>query len=198
MWGSSGPQFLSHVHWTSSTRPRGKLRLGALAVTCAHGDQPDKLLLVIDNHRIQWLLPYLSTPQVDCPIMSRSAACRLGHLRRSARPVHWASWQRRPILAEQWRAGQAAVLTPRFLGSTRAHQFTDSAADGESDLMDGAAGHEHAVISTFDLFSIGIGPSSSHTVGPMRAGNIFVADLVEANLLHRSTGYGFRSMEVWP
>jgi len=28
---------------------------------------------------------------------------------------------------------------------------------------------EHAVISTFDLFSIGIGPSSSHTVGPMRS-----------------------------
>ena len=27
----------------------------------------------------------------------------------------------------------------------------------------------HAVISTFDLFSIGIGPSSSHTVGPMRS-----------------------------
>lgn len=27
---------------------------------------------------------------------------------------------------------------------------------------------EHAVISTFDLFSVGIGPSSSHTVGPMR------------------------------
>ncbi|MEU9126480.1 serine dehydratase beta chain, partial [Streptomyces sp. NPDC048506] len=24
-------------------------------------------------------------------------------------------------------------------------------------------------ISVFDLFSIGIGPSSSHTVGPMRA-----------------------------
>lgn len=47
------------------------------------------------------------------------------------------------------------------------------------------ADHEHAVISTFDLFSIGIGPSSSHTVGPMRAGNIFIADLVEANLLHR-------------
>lgn len=45
--------------------------------------------------------------------------------------------------------------------------------------------HEHAVISTFDLFSIGIGPSSSHTVGPMRAGNIFVADLVEADLLHK-------------
>lgn len=45
--------------------------------------------------------------------------------------------------------------------------------------------HEHAVISTFDLFSIGIGPSSSHTVGPMRAGNIFVADLNEAGLLQK-------------
>jgi L-serine deaminase len=47
------------------------------------------------------------------------------------------------------------------------------------------ADHEHAVISTFDLFSIGIGPSSSHTVGPMRAGNIFVADLIEAGLLEK-------------
>ncbi|KAF3767934.1 L-serine ammonia-lyase [Cryphonectria parasitica EP155] len=47
------------------------------------------------------------------------------------------------------------------------------------------ADHEHAVISTFDLFSIGIGPSSSHTVGPMRAGNIFITDLIEADLLHK-------------
>jgi len=29
-------------------------------------------------------------------------------------------------------------------------------------------------ISVFDLFSIGIGPSSSHTVGPMRAAQQFV------------------------
>jgi L-serine dehydratase len=33
------------------------------------------------------------------------------------------------------------------------------------------------VISVFDLFKIGIGPSSSHTVGPMRAANTFVAGL---------------------
>ena len=33
------------------------------------------------------------------------------------------------------------------------------------------------VISLFDLFSIGIGPSSSHTVGPMRAANEFVKDI---------------------
>jgi hypothetical protein len=36
---------------------------------------------------------------------------------------------------------------------------------------------QHAVVSTFDLFSIGIGPSSSHTVGPMRAAKIFVEDV---------------------
>jgi len=44
---------------------------------------------------------------------------------------------------------------------------------------------EHAVISTFDLFSIGVGPSSSHTVGPMRAGKIFIADLKELSLLEK-------------
>lgn len=38
---------------------------------------------------------------------------------------------------------------------------------------------EHAVISTFDLFSIGIGPSSSHTVGPMRW--VFLASRVPLN-----------------
>ncbi|MFC9554632.1 L-serine ammonia-lyase [Rhodococcus sp. NPDC056960] len=32
-------------------------------------------------------------------------------------------------------------------------------------------------ISVFDLFSVGVGPSSSHTVGPMRAGARFVSDL---------------------
>ncbi|EPQ31869.1 uncharacterized protein PFL1_00068 [Pseudozyma flocculosa PF-1] len=44
---------------------------------------------------------------------------------------------------------------------------------------------EHAVISTFDLFSVGIGPSSSHTVGPMRAGVIFVSDLYDLGLLSK-------------
>lgn len=43
----------------------------------------------------------------------------------------------------------------------------------------------HAVISTFDLFSIGVGPSSSHTVGPMRAGKIFIADLQELQMLEK-------------
>ncbi|WP_064791697.1 L-serine ammonia-lyase [Shewanella woodyi] len=39
------------------------------------------------------------------------------------------------------------------------------------------------MISVFDMFKIGIGPSSSHTVGPMKAGNIFIEDLQKAGLL---------------
>ncbi|MEU0809823.1 L-serine ammonia-lyase [Streptomyces sp. NPDC005970] len=38
-------------------------------------------------------------------------------------------------------------------------------------------------ISVFDLFSIGIGPSSSHTVGPMRAARMFVRRLKNDGLL---------------
>ncbi|MDQ0126938.1 L-serine dehydratase [Pseudomonas lini] len=40
-------------------------------------------------------------------------------------------------------------------------------------------------ISVFDLFKIGIGPSSSHTVGPMRAAALFVQGLREQGLLER-------------
>ena len=42
-------------------------------------------------------------------------------------------------------------------------------------------------ISAFDLFKIGIGPSSSHTVGPMRAARLFVLGLQSGGLLARST-----------
>ncbi|MEQ5801138.1 L-serine ammonia-lyase [Halomonas sp. H10-9-1] len=40
-------------------------------------------------------------------------------------------------------------------------------------------------ISVFDLFKIGVGPSSSHTVGPMRAAYDFVGELKERDLLTR-------------
>ena len=40
-------------------------------------------------------------------------------------------------------------------------------------------------ISTFDLFKIGIGPSSSHTVGPMRAAAMFVGSLRGAGMLRQ-------------
>ena len=39
------------------------------------------------------------------------------------------------------------------------------------------------MISVFDMFSIGIGPSSSHTVGPMKAAKMFVESLEEVGLL---------------
>ena len=40
-------------------------------------------------------------------------------------------------------------------------------------------------ISIFDLFSIGIGPSSSHTVGPMRAANRFLEKLGSLDRVQR-------------
>ncbi|WP_405998352.1 L-serine ammonia-lyase [Streptomyces sp. NBC_00829] len=42
-------------------------------------------------------------------------------------------------------------------------------------------------ISVFDLFSIGIGPSSSHTVGPMRAARMFARRLKNEGHLARTT-----------
>ena len=42
-----------------------------------------------------------------------------------------------------------------------------------------------ATISVFDLFTIGIGPSSSHTVGPMRAAADFAGRVSAAGLLDR-------------
>ena len=42
-------------------------------------------------------------------------------------------------------------------------------------------------ISVFEMFKIGIGPSSSHTVGPMRAGRDFVRELEEQGLLDKTS-----------
>ncbi len=41
-------------------------------------------------------------------------------------------------------------------------------------------------VSVFDLFKIGIGPSSSHTVGPMRAALLFAQSLEQENLLQNT------------
>lgn len=42
------------------------------------------------------------------------------------------------------------------------------------------------MISVFDMFSIGIGPSSSHTVGPMKAAKIFADHLDDRGLLTKT------------
>jgi L-serine dehydratase len=43
------------------------------------------------------------------------------------------------------------------------------------------------MLSAFDIFKIGIGPSSSHTVGPMRAALLFARSLEQRGLLERVT-----------
>ncbi|MFK5245772.1 serine dehydratase beta chain [Glaesserella parasuis] len=39
------------------------------------------------------------------------------------------------------------------------------------------------MISVFDMFKVGIGPSSSHTVGPMKAGKEFIDHLIDCKKL---------------
>ncbi|KAL7620672.1 hypothetical protein AAE478_009667 [Parahypoxylon ruwenzoriense] len=123
--------------------------------------------------------------------MSRAAVKQLRLLRgpvgRASR-LATSGWQTNALGMNRYRWRRAAANSLRPLSSARYFSTTPSKSDDGEDAQSGTyseADHEHAVISTFDLFSIGIGPSSSHTVGPMRAGNIFVADLVEAGLLEK-------------
>ncbi len=43
----------------------------------------------------------------------------------------------------------------------------------------------HEAISVFDMFKIGVGPSSSHTLGPWRAASIFLQSLQQKQLLDK-------------
>lgn len=43
----------------------------------------------------------------------------------------------------------------------------------------------HEAISVFDMFKIGVGPSSSHTLGPWRAAQAFTRSLEEKNILNQ-------------
>ncbi|KAI0343147.1 L-serine ammonia-lyase [Trametopsis cervina] len=72
------------------------------------------------------------------------------------------------------------------LGKSETQEENVVSADSYSSLEKASNQAEHAVISAFDLFSIGVGPSSSHTVGPMRAGKIFINDLIELGLLDKA------------
>lgn len=42
----------------------------------------------------------------------------------------------------------------------------------------------HEAISVFDIFKIGVGPSSSHTLGPWRAAQLFLQTLTQKNVLY--------------
>lgn len=41
-------------------------------------------------------------------------------------------------------------------------------------------------LSTFEVFKVGVGPSSSHTMGPMLAARLFVLDLETKGLLEKT------------
>jgi L-serine dehydratase len=43
----------------------------------------------------------------------------------------------------------------------------------------------HEAISVFDMFKIGVGPSSSHTLGPWRAAQYFTRSLLQKNILDK-------------
>ena len=49
-------------------------------------------------------------------------------------------------------------------------------------------------ISVFDMYRIGIGPSSSHTVGPMRAGRNFISLLRSQHLFPEVEGIKVKLM----
>ncbi|KAI8952804.1 serine dehydratase alpha chain-domain-containing protein [Xylaria longipes] len=125
-------------------------------------------------------------------MMRPAVAQRLAVLQRASqnqcRLHSTVGWRSRPYCMVRTQRLRVPTHIPQV---RQARSFSDdnaaSAENGEESQLGtySEADHEHAVISTFDLFSIGIGPSSSHTVGPMRAGNIFVADLKEAGLLHK-------------
>ncbi|KAF9159461.1 hypothetical protein DFQ26_006499 [Actinomortierella ambigua] len=74
------------------------------------------------------------------------------------------------------RCADPAVTSP--VPATVSEETTSKSTPPEEET-------KHAVVSTFDLFSIGIGPSSSHTVGPMRAAKIFVTDLKDHKVLDK-------------
>ena len=47
-------------------------------------------------------------------------------------------------------------------------------------------------LSVFDIFKVGIGPSSSHTMGPMRAAREFVLGLQRDSLLEATNQVAVR------
>ncbi|CAE7518570.1 unnamed protein product, partial [Symbiodinium sp. CCMP2456] len=77
-------------------------------------------------------------------------------------------------------------LTYRFQGryfrltDVHGHEFvvaSKSVKTAESSNISG----EQAFVGVFDLFKIGIGPSSSHSVGPMRAAEMFLQSLADSD-----------------
>ncbi|KAF8518032.1 serine dehydratase alpha chain-domain-containing protein [Hysterangium stoloniferum] len=98
--------------------------------------------------------------------------------------LHHSSTERLvPCVTGRVRSAISRSRSLRFC--TRDRLYSTKVGLADEDTPDEPVRPEHAVISTFDLFSIGVGPSSSHTVGPMRAARIFMFDLQELGLLNK-------------
>lgn len=74
-----------------------------------------------------------------------------------------------------------SVLVAEVCGATA----TETATRGHGE--EPRAARSTAYVSVLDLFSIGIGPSSSHTVGPMRAAGVFAEHLAATGRLPQVT-----------
>ena len=100
---------------------------------------------------------------------NRRTTCRAtisGYLQRAAR--------RRAM-----SAAFVSWLSRRTHGVDHEHRF----AERHRAIPISDPGGQIMTVSVFDLFSVGIGPSSSHTVGPMRAAARFADDLADEGLL---------------
>ena len=77
-----------------------------------------------------------------------------------------------------------ARYEPTGLAPTTLRQPGPSAGSGTRVGAQGTwVGQTGGVVSVFELFTVGIGPSSSHTVGPMRAAKRFAETLAASGLL---------------
>ncbi|CAO1615409.1 unnamed protein product [Sympodiomycopsis kandeliae] len=107
--------------------------------------------------RHRWLENKDMTPRMS---LVPSARIHTSSLRLSAAPI--------PFEDESKEQSYSEVHFPRRVSR-------QEEAEGE----DSQPATEHAVVSIFDLYSIGLGPSSSHTIGPMRAATIFLRDILD-------------------
>src|SRR5260221_13472074 len=93
-------------------------------------------------------------------------------------------------MAVRFYSGMTRARTSRALNSpsTSSCQFASGeVCEGVASLNVRRCEGRRVKTSLFEIFKIGIGPSSSHTMGPMRAAAKFAAGLREGGLLEKVT-----------
>ena len=82
-----------------------------------------------------------------------------------------------------WKVGRRGVLDPAAVVLRRLPRSLAARRHGRVQGCRSFLMPTLMALSALDMFSVGIGPSSSHTVGPMRAAGLFAAGLRDAGLL---------------